>query len=128
MIEKLKQHSDNFDWLIAEASTLQKLKQLRSEFLGKKGCVSLMLKEMRSLPSNEKPQAGKHINEFKQSVEIRIQEKTLNLEKIPDQRSISSDDFDTTLPGRAESCGSIHPVTQVMEDIISIFSKFNVFS
>jgi len=121
MIEKLKHHRDNFDLRIEGVSSLQELKQLRSDFLGKKGCVSLMLKEMRSLPSDEKPEVGKYINEFKQSVEILIQGKSENLEIKLEQSSVSGEDFDTTLPGRGELPGSIHPVTQVMDEIISIF-------
>ena len=69
MIEKIKQHQDDFDVLISKVSSLKELKQLRSEFLGKKGCVPLMLNEMRSLPNDQKPRAGKYINEFKQTVE-----------------------------------------------------------
>jgi len=121
MIKKLKQHQDDFDLLISKVSTLKELKQLRSEFLGKKGCVSLMLVEMRSLPDDQKPQAGKHINEFKQSVATLIQEKTQVFEKAFDQASVNGEEFDTTLPGRGNSSGSIHPVTQVMDEIISIF-------
>ncbi|SVD79493.1 uncharacterized protein METZ01_LOCUS432347, partial [marine metagenome] len=121
MIEKLEQDRDNFDLRIAGVSSLQELKQLRSDFLGRKGCVSLMLKEMRSLPIDKKRQIGKHINEFKQNIETLIQEKTQSLEEKSDQTSVSAEDFDTTLPGRKESSGSIHPVTQVMDEIISIF-------
>ena len=120
MIEKLKGHRDDFGLRIAGVSSLQELKQLRSDFLGKKGCVSLMLKEMRSLPSGEKPQAGKHINEFKQSVETLIHEKALDLEIKSDQ-GLVDENFDTTLLGRGEPPGSIHPVTQIMDEIISIF-------
>ena len=121
MIEKLKQHRNDFDLRIAGVSSLQELKQLRSDFLGKKGCVSRILKEMRSLSIDENPQAGKHINEFKQSVETLIQEKTQDLEKKLDETSATNENFDTTLPGRIEFSGSIHPVTQVMDEIISIF-------
>ena len=121
MIEKLQQHRDDFDSRIAGVSSLQELKQLRSDFLGKKGCISLMLNDMRSLPNAEKPQAGKHINEFKQSIESLIKAKTQDLEKKSDQSSVGGETFDTTLPGRGEPSGSLHPVTQVMEEIISIF-------
>ncbi|MDP7551656.1 MAG: phenylalanine--tRNA ligase subunit alpha [Nitrospinaceae bacterium] len=121
MIEKLEQHREDFNARITVVSALRELKQLRTDFLGKKGCVSLMLKEMRSLPAEEKPQAGKHINEFKGSVESLLQAKTLELEEKSGQASVAADGFDTTLPGRGESSGSVHPVTQVMDEIISIF-------
>ena len=121
MIEKLQQHQENFDLLITKVSSLQELKQIRSDFLGKKGCVSLMLIEMRTLPNDQKPQIGKHINKFKQNVTILIQEKAQAFEKKSDQTLVSNNEFDTTLPGRGESSGSTHPVTQVMDEIISIF-------
>ena len=121
MIEKLKQHQDNFDLRIAGLSSLNELKKLRSDFLGKKGCVSLMLNNMRSLPNDQKPLAGKHINEFKQTIETLIQLKVLDFKKNSNQLSFDNQGFDTTLPGRGEYSGSIHPVTQVMDDIISIF-------
>lgn len=121
MIEKLKQHRDDFDLRIAEVSSLKELKELRSDFLGKKGFLSLMLKEMRALASDEKPLAGKHINELKQHVETFIQSKTVGFDKNPNQSSVDHQGFDTTLPGRGEYSGSIHPVTQVMDEIISVF-------
>ena len=121
MIEKLKQHQDDFFLLISNVSSLKELKQLRSDFLGKKGCISIMLNDLRSLPNDQKPQAGKYINEFKQSVTTLIQEKRQDLEKQSDQASVSHEEFDTTLPGRGGSSGSIHPVTQTMDEIISIF-------
>jgi len=121
MIEKLKQHQDNFDALISKVPSLKELQKLRAEFLGKKGYVSLMLNEMRSLPNDQKPLAGKHINAFKQNVTTLIQEKILLLEKKSDQTFVSGEEFDTTLPGRGNPSGSIHPITQVMDEIISIF-------
>jgi len=121
MIENLQQHQENFDLLITKVSSLQELKQIRSNFLGKKGCVSLMLIEMRTLPNDQKPQIGKHINKFKQNVTILIQEKAQAFEKKSDQTLVSNNEFDTTLPGRGGSSGSTHPVTQVMDEIISIF-------
>ena len=121
MIEKLKQHQKNFDLLITKVSSLRELKQIRSDFLGKKGCVSLMLIEMRTLPNDQKPQTGKHINKFKQNITTLIQEKAQAFEENSNQVLASNDEFDTTLPGRGGSSGSIHPVTQVMDEIISIF-------
>jgi phenylalanyl-tRNA synthetase alpha chain len=121
MIKKLKQYQNDFDLLISKVSSLKDLKELRSEFLGKKGCISLMLIEMRSLSDDQKPQAGKHINEFKKNIATLIQEKTQALEKASDQTSVKSEGFDTTLPGRGNPPGSIHPVSQIMDEVISIF-------
>jgi phenylalanyl-tRNA synthetase alpha chain len=81
MINKLKQYQDDFDLLISKVSSLKQLAELRSKFLGKKGCVSLMLIEMRSLSDDQKPQAGKHINEFKKNIATLIQEKNTSFRK-----------------------------------------------
>ncbi|MBT4127509.1 MAG: phenylalanine--tRNA ligase subunit alpha [Nitrospina sp.] len=121
MINKLKQYQDDFDLLISKVSSLKELAELRSKFLGKKGSVSLMLIEMRSLSDDQKPQAGKHINEFKKNIATLIQEKTQVLEKTSDQTSVRTEGFDTTLPGRGNSPGSIHPISQIMDEVISIF-------
>jgi len=121
MINKLKQYQDDFDLLISKVSSLKELKELRSKFLGKKGSVSLMLVEMRSLSDDQKPQAGKHINKFKNTIATLIQEKTQVLEKAGDQASVKTEGFDTTLPGRGNSPGSIHPISQIMDEVISIF-------
>ena len=121
MINKLKQYQDDFDLLISKVSSLKELTELRSKFLGKKGCIPLMLFEMRSLSDDQKPQAGKHINEFKKNIATLIQEKTQVLEKAGDQASVKTEGFDTTLPGRGNSTGSIHPISQIMDEVISIF-------
>ena len=76
---------------------------------------------MRTLPNDQKPQTGKHINKFKQNITTLIQEKAQAFEKKSDQILASNDEFDTTLPGRGGPSGSTHPVTQVMDEIISIF-------
>ena len=85
MVKKLKQHRDDFDLRIASVTSLRELKQLRSDFLGKNGCVSLILKEMRSLPSDKKPEVGKHINEFKQNVENENTEHNLGRKKLAEK-------------------------------------------
>ena len=121
MINKLKQYQDDFDLLISKVSSLKELNELRSKFLGKKGCIPLMLVEMRLLSDDQKPQAGKHINKFKNTIATLIQEKTQVLEKAGDQASVKTEGFDTTLPGRGNSPGSIHPISQIMDEVISIF-------
>ena len=120
MIEKIKQFRRAFDANLEKVSTLDQLKQLRADYLGKKGCIPLFLKDLRDFSPEEKRELGKHINEFKDHVETRLQEKNLILETTLDHAA-GKELFDTTLPGRREARGSIHPVTQVMEEIISVF-------
>ncbi|MFQ5671828.1 MAG: phenylalanine--tRNA ligase subunit alpha [Nitrospinales bacterium] len=120
MIETLKKHQTRFDSAIAGASSLDEIKQLKTEYLGRKGCIPSMMKGLREVPPEEKPLLGKHINTFKQRVETRLQEKTRELTR----QSVAAGEegaFDISLPGRKETAGSLHPITQVMDEIIEVF-------
>ena len=121
MIETIDKHRQDFDSRIRSTSTSEPLKQLRIDFLGKKGCVQALMKELRQATPEEKRQRGKLINNFKQYVENQLKDKEEELGKSPKRRPSKSETFDTTLPGRREISGTLHPITQVMEEIKSIF-------
>ena len=121
MIETIDKHRQDFDSRIRSASAPEPLKQLRIDFLGKKGCVQALMKELRQAAPEEKRQRGKLINDFKQYVENQLKDKEEELGKSPKRRPSKSETFDTTLPGRREISGTLHPITQVMEEIKSIF-------
>ena len=120
MIEQLNKHRVDFDSRVSKVSTPDELKKLRTEFLGKKSYLSQALKELRTVPAAEKPAVGKLINELKQSVEQIIKEKGQELENRSD-RTAGNETFDTSLPGRKERLGTLHPITQTLEEIQSIF-------
>ncbi|MEC7641093.1 MAG: phenylalanine--tRNA ligase subunit alpha [Nitrospinota bacterium] len=119
MIETIKTQQSNFDSALAGVSSLDQIKQLKSEYLGRKGCVPSMIKGLREIPPEDKPLAGKHINDFKQHIESLLREKALELESKP--ATGVEDTFDTSLPGKKEKPGSLHPITQMMDEIITIF-------
>ena len=121
MIETIQKHRQDFDSRIGSTSAPEPLKQLRIDFLGKKGCVQALMKELRQAAPEEKRQRGKLINDFKQYVENQLKDKEEELGKSPKRRPSKSETFDTTLPGRREISGTLHPITQVMEEIKSIF-------
>ena len=120
MTEKINQHRLDFDSRVASVDSLEDLKQLRTDFLGKKGCVSACLKDMRDLPPEEKPAFGKIVNDLKEYVERVLLEKQGVLGNSAGGRA-PKDVFDTSLPGKKEPAGSLHPITQVMEEVITIF-------
>jgi phenylalanyl-tRNA synthetase alpha chain len=119
MIEKIKKYKDDFKNRISEIGIGEDLRQLRTDFLGKKGLVTQVMKDMRELTSEQKREVGRHVNELKNWIENEIREKT---EKLGGDSSQGVDrSFDITLPGRKEARGSLHPITQVMEELIAIF-------
>jgi phenylalanyl-tRNA synthetase alpha chain len=121
MIETIDKHRQDFDSRICSTSTLEPLKQLRIDFLGKKGCVQVLMKDLRQATPEQKRQLGKSINDFKQHVENQLKDKEEELSQSTSKKSSKNKTFDTTLPGRRETHGTLHPITQVMEEIKAIF-------
>ena len=121
MIEPIDKHRQDFDSRIRSTSTSEPLKQLRIDFLGKKGCVQALMKKLREAPPEKKQEMGALINEFKQHVNDILRAKEEELGKSTSNRATKNETFDTTLPGRREISGTLHPITQVMEEIKSIF-------
>lgn len=119
MIEIINKLRQDFDYRIGSVSNSKQLEQIRIEFLGKKGQLQGLMKELRNASPQEKPKLGKDINLLKQHVEQAINDKDVSLRSKPFKKS--SENFDTTLPGRKELTGTLHPITQVMEEITSIF-------
>jgi len=116
IINKLRQ---DFDSRLESISDSKQLEQIRIDFLGKKGQLQGLMKELRNASPEEKPKLGKDINILKQHVENKINSKGACLGSKSSKNS--DETFDTTLPGRKELTGTLHPITQVMEEITSIF-------
>jgi phenylalanyl-tRNA synthetase alpha chain len=121
MIETIQKHRQDFNSRASSISAPEPLKQLRIDFLGKKGCVQALMKKLREAPPEKKQEMGALINEFKQHVNDILRGKEEELGKSTSNRATKNETFDTTLPGRREICGTLHPITQVMEEIKSIF-------
>jgi len=121
MIEKIRQQRQDFDAKVNACSSLEQLKQVRIDFLGKKGCMSEIMKSLRTLSAEEKPLVGKQINELKEHIERSLAGKISDLEKNGQRVTASTGGFDPSLPGKKELTGSIHPISQVLEEITTIF-------
>ena len=119
MIETINKLRQDFDSRLESISDPKQLEQIRIDFLGKKGRLQSLMKELRNASPEDKPKLGKDINILKQHVEQGINNKGGGLGSKTSKKSETT--FDTTLPGRKELTGSLHPITQVMEEITSIF-------
>ena len=119
MIKIINKIRQDFDSRLESISDSKKLEQIRINFLGKKGQLQELMKQLRNASPGEKPKLGKDINLLKQYIEDKINSKATRLS--PKSSKESQEIFDTTLPGRKELNGTLHPITQVMEEISSIF-------
>lgn len=105
---------------IDAAGDLAQLQDARVEYLGAKGRITGLLKQLGKLPKEDRPAVGKQINEVKVAVETRLQDRREHLEIEAAKPKVSTD---FTLPGRRPSQGRLHPLTQVTEDIVRSFRR-----
>ena len=94
--------------------------QIRIKYLGRKGLVASLFVQMGKVDSDERPQMGKVLNELKSEITLEIDDFSA---AGPEGASTDVSAIDFTLPGDPINVGSIHPLTQVMEEIKSIFIK-----
>lgn len=104
-------------------TTLQELAQLKAKYLGKKGVVTLQLKTLGALSAEERPLAGKRINELKEAVESLSDAKEAELTHQELAKRLASESIDITLPGRTTGIGRAHPISTVLNEIIDIFVR-----
>ncbi len=97
------------------------LEELRVHYLGKKGELTSQLKQIGSLPHEERPKFGDKVNQIKQEVAELLNLKKATLDAAELAAAIAAEKIDITLPGRGLSSGGIHPVTRTMQRIEDIF-------
>ena len=94
------------------------LESFRVKFLGRKGLFSTVMRQLGQVPKEDRPRLGQLANVIKHNIEERFEQKTA---EISAPSSVSGENVDLSLPGRSIPFGKLHPVTQVMEEICSIF-------
>lgn len=105
---------------IEAVDDLQALDQLRIQYLGKKGELTALLKQLGQLPAEERRSAGQEINTVKEQVADALQLRKDNLEAARLNEKLASEQVDITLPGRGQESGGLHPVTKTLERIKSL--------
>ncbi len=102
-------------------TTSEELEAFRLEFLSKKGRVQSMFKTLGSVPKEERGEVGKLMNEAKQLAQHRFDEAKEVLENTVDVKKSATDDI--TLPPPTPVIGSLHPLTQTLQDMKNIFYR-----
>src|SRR5690625_2717277 len=108
--------------LVSATESLSALEQIRVEYLGKKGSLTALLKDLGKLSPEERPAAGARINEAKQEVQgiIDARRKVLEAQQVAEQ--LERETIDVTLSGRTRGAGSVHPVTRTLDRIAGFFT------
>lgn len=123
MEERLESLKEEAEVLVNKASDEQGLLSIKARYLGKKGEITSILKEMGSLPPLERPAFGQLVNLVKDSLEKAVEERLIFLRKRATEEALKGEKVDVTLPGRRMPVGKRHPLTQVMDDVVGIFTR-----
>ncbi len=119
-LDKIKK---NFVDKLNKIKTKEDLQNLKSEFLGKNGFVTNEFKKMSQLNLDQKKEFSIQLNEIKNSINDNLLNKLKEIEKDEINKKLSDEKIDITLPVRSQQEGKIHPVSQVIDEISSIFSE-----
>jgi len=119
--ETLEAARDDATGAFAGATTLDALTALKPVHLGDRSPVLLARREIGSLPPQAKADAGKRVNEVRQSVQAAYDERHAVLLTERDERVLAEEAVDVTLPTERHPRGSRHPLTQTSERIADVF-------
>ncbi|MFV8258396.1 phenylalanine--tRNA ligase subunit alpha [Bdellovibrio bacteriovorus] len=120
---KLDSIKDNALAAFNAAPSSKDLYDLKVQYLGKSGSLTEIMKEMASLPKEEKPLFGKKVNEVKQLLEAAYTEAEDALKKKEISAKMAAEEIDMTLPAFSQPKGTAHPVNIVVEEIFTVMSR-----
>ena len=105
------------------ATNLQALQQVKVEFLGKQSMLNQEMKKLGQLNEEERKNFGLAINKIKEQIQELLNKKYTILEAEELNKRFANEKLDLTIPARPYKQGSIHPITQCMEELIQIFAQ-----
>ncbi|HHL31010.1 MAG TPA: phenylalanine--tRNA ligase subunit alpha [Oceanospirillales bacterium] len=121
-MENLKQLLDTATAAINAAADNQALEDIRVAYLGKKGTITAQLKQLGTLPADQRREAGVEINKAKGQLQQLIQVQREQLQKQALEQKLNAESIDVSLPGRKTRSANLHPVTRTMNRIVTLFS------
>ncbi len=107
---------------IAAAQDLDTVEKLRVEFLGKQGSISALLKTLGAMSPEERSAQGPQIHALREGVTAALTERKAALESAALEARLAAETIDLTLPAPETPRGSVHPVSQVMDELAEIFA------
>ena len=123
MSDKLQELREKIQKDLSEVKSVDDLKNIRVQYLGKKGALTSILRTLGDVAAEERPRIGKMVNEVRVRVEQRIDEQMKLLEQKQLEEKLASETLDITLPGRKPAVGHLHPLTETLRDIKKIFMR-----
>ncbi|EBA11994.1 phenylalanine--tRNA ligase subunit alpha [Roseobacter sp. CCS2] len=108
--------------LIADAADEAAIEDLRVRAVGKKGEISLQMRELGKMTPEERQVAGPALNALKDEINSALAAKKAGLADAALDARLKDEWLDVTLPSRARGQGTVHPISQVTEEVTAIFA------
>ena len=108
---------------VAAAASVQALTEIRARYLGKKGSVSGLLRQVGGMAAEERKAFGQAVNAAKQAIEGCVAERRAELEGADQARALAGTQLDISLPSAGPPAGHLHPLTHVTRDMVRFFTS-----
>ncbi len=108
---------------IAAANNQHELNQVKSRYVGKQAPLTGLLKQLGKLPNEERRAMGEQINAAKKTVYTLLAEREQHIKSAQMAERLDKERCDTALPGRGQSVGGLHPLTQITNRVIALFTQ-----
>ena len=106
---------------LSKTTDLRELEDLRVQFLGKKGELTALLKQMGQLSAEERPVMGQLVNQLKETLEGELSTRQQQLKEAAIRQKLRMETLDVTMPGTAPQPGHRHPINVVLDEVKEIF-------
>lgn len=123
MLTQLEEIKNNALSSLRGVTDQEQLESWRVAHLGRSSPLMGVFDQLGRLPKEERPAIGRQANQIKQSLEEQYSHKAAELHQAELRQSLESDRLDVTLPGRPNSYGRLHPITQTLRRIYQIFAE-----
>ena len=121
MKEKIAEIKENSIKEISECKERASLNELKVKYLGKKGELTTVLRGMGALLPEERPVIGSLVNQVRDELEECIEQKEKELKKQELLEKLQNENIDVTEPSKKMNLGSLHPITQIIDEVKEIF-------
>jgi len=121
LAEQLLTLQQSGETAIAAADSLEILEELRINYLGKKGQLSVLLRSMGQMSAEERPQIGAIANTVKEKLQNSLDQQRACLESAQTELQLATETLDVTMPGIYHPQGRIHPLNGIIDQALDIF-------
>ena len=123
LLQQLEQLQQDAEAALAQANTGEAIRAWHGEYLGRRGRLTDILRNLGTLSAEERPAVGKVANEVKTALEQALQERQDALAQAELEAMRRAESVDITLPGRPQTLGKLHITTRVLREIYRIFAE-----